>query len=128
MMMNSLWIWFVAACPMLLELTQDYVDHKNDRRDKKAQDVMGRGILIWLAGIIMYGGFGAPSVWQSMGLSLGIFVFFFDYIIAYLLTKSLKFLGSTSKSDRFLKRFSPKQLLLARGLFFASTVAIYYLI
>jgi hypothetical protein len=124
--MTEIIILTLLCFPTVIELVEDYRDHKKDKRDDKVGDVVRRGILILLMAVIAKL-FGAPSIWQAALLSTGIFVMFFDYFMGMLLTNNPFFLGTTSQSDMKLKIWPWYLLLLARGVFFAATVTLYYI-
>lgn len=125
-MNNNLIVLALLSFPTIQEIVFDFFfEYKKGKRDNKVGDTIIRGIVIFfLSALSLF--FGAPSLWKSMLLSTGIFIMFFDYTMGILLTNNPFFLGTTSQSDRKLSIWPWYLLLLARGLFFAATVFIYY--
>ena len=131
-------VWLVLFVPTVLEAALDYREHK--KREERAKkdpnykpkgdnhvgDLVMRGALMVVMGIIAH--FIDPQYmwWQGSILSLGIFIMFFDFIMGYLLTKNPLYLGKTSQTDRKLVGLSGFATIFCRGILFASAVTTYY--
>ena len=126
-MWSSILTWAVLSAPLVWEVLSDYNEWRKEKRDKKREDVAIRGCLMGVAAVINTHLID-PSVmaWQGFMLSAGIFIFHFDYIMGYLLTKNPFFLGTTSQTDIFLKSLSGLLGLFGRGILFAIGIFIYY--
>lgn len=116
----------LLTAPTIWEILTDHAEWKKDVRDKKGQDVIIRGvIMITVAALDCLVVNPEAAFWQSLLLTFGIFVMFFDYIMGILLTKNPFFLGTTSQTDRFW-RFIPWYCgLLVRGTVLAIAVILY---
>lgn len=121
-----LWSMMLLSVPTVYEIISDVYEWRKGERDKKKRDVIIRGLM--MTAVSMINCFVlAPEVtfWQSFGLSVGLFVLFFDYIMGIYLTKNPFFLGTTSQTDMFWK-FIPWYIgLLMRGTVFAISFVLY---
>ncbi len=119
-------VWVVLAVPTILEVVADYKEHKKKPGDNHVGDLIMRGIMMVVMGVIAH--FINPEYawWQGTILSIGIFVMFFDYAMGVLLTKNPFYLGTTSQTDSILRKSPWFSLLIVRGLLFVASIITYY--
>lgn len=116
----------LLAIPTIFEIFTDTAEFRKNIRDKKGQDTIIRGLLMILVALLDCLFVNKDvSFWQSLFLSFGIFVMFFDYVMGMILTKNPFFLGTTSQTDRFWSFIPWYCGLLVRGTVFAIAVILY---
>lgn len=125
-MINEILTWLLLASPLIWESITDIREYKKGKRDDKKKDVYVRGGIAlgasWLVSLLNPN----VTILQALALSIGIFVMFFDYIVAYGMTKRLTFLGTTAKTDGLWARIGPLGGLLWRSIIFATCLIVYY--
>lgn len=126
-MVKEIAAFVLLALPTILEATLDYREWRQGKKDKKTLDVVLRGLGMLVVGVIV-SWFTDHQFWQGTLYSLGIFILFFDYIMGELLIGDIFFLGSTSKTDKGLKKYSKYLLMVGRIVFFISSAIVYYAI
>lgn len=118
--------FILLALPTTVEATLDYKEFKQEKRDKKALDVVLRGVAMLVLGVIV-SWFTDHEFWKGALYSLGIFILLFDFIMGYLLVGDIFFLGTTSKTDGKIKKYKKHIVLVGRTVSFLCTAVIYYL-
>src|SRR5688572_19126555 len=92
----------LMASPTGVEAFLDIRNYRKGKRDKKK----GRDAIIRTAGFLAAGIlqslFTDHPWWTGTLLSFGIFVMFFDYIMALGMSKRLDYLGQTAWTDRMI--------------------------
>lgn len=118
--------FILLASPTIVEAYLDLKNYKKGKPDKKkGRDMVFRIIGMLVASVIV-SLTGGESWWQSALLSGGLFVMFFDVIMAVAMKKKFWYLGTTSRIDRALGSLPWIYVMLIRGFIFVCTATIYY--
>jgi hypothetical protein len=118
--------FLILSLPMLVEAYLDIRNYRKGRPDKKkGRDAVFRVLAMLLLGAactVLTG----KTWWQGALLSAGIFVMFFDYLMAWGMSKRLDYLGKTSVTDKMISWMPWFAVLFFRGIIFAICATIYY--
>lgn len=118
--------WLVLLMPIVIEAIDDKKSDKNKR-----QDVYTRATFIIAAALIdaLIGLAYAQPFFEQWGkaaaLGLGLFVFFFDAVMAKIYGKKVTYLGTTSIWDYVVSKLHPWVLWGGKGLILILTIIIY---
>lgn len=102
---------------------RNYRKGKPDK--KKGRDAVFRTIGFFAAGVAQ-SLFTDHPWWTGTILSFGLFVMFFDYIMAWGMSKRLDYLGKTAWTDRLIGWMAWPYILFIRGWVFAVALTFYY--
>ncbi len=123
--MINILVWFLLSAPMIVEIIIDKIDFKKGKKDKKILDIILRaGALLPLTYLTSH--IDHKTMWQGYVLAIGLYVMFFDYIIAWLMFKNPFYLGKTSKLDQLWAMCGPIGGFVIRGILFGICLTAYY--
>lgn len=121
----------LLSLPWIIEVGLDLYDSKRGKVDKHKEDIWAfRTPLTALVSILNVVIFPNDFVWwvhglQSAGLSIGLFILCFDMAFGIGFKKNPFYLGTTSKTDVWLSKLRPHEILSMRLIIFSIFISIY---